>query len=314
MHRRVLCGSLRILVCTLVSSSRCAEWQGKGWAIIACSLAGWLAQTADDGGSLHSPQGFRHAFMEGGKMDQLNYMKSTSGDTAKNFPLEYQAAVDFQAQVLLCTITTVHECLAIGQKLRIPTFCVATIPFGVTSELPPIGVASTPFGLGFVNTMAHKMALKMMWSFAGADVNKFRATLGLPEQTEPVLDGCPMFGIYSERVVPRPQDYPAHSHVVGYWMHPDVTDYQPDPKLEAFLAAGPPPVYIGFGSMPVLTPRNAGLITEACKQLQCRAVVCGGWSEMGMYPFPENICYVQSVPHSWLFPRCSVIGMSAWVA
>ena len=61
---------------------------------------------------------------------------------------------------------------------------------------------------------------------------------------------------WSEALVPKPRDWGDNIDVVGFFFL-DVagtTRYAPAPDLEAFLAAGPPPVYIGFGSLVVDNP------------------------------------------------------------
>ena len=54
-------------------------------------------------------------------------------------------------------------------------------------------------------------------------------------------------------------------------------------KLEAFLEAGPPPVYIGFGSMtdsdPDATTRAA--LLGAVDRVGCRALISEGWAGLG---------------------------------
>lgn len=54
---------------------------------------------------------------------------------------------------------------------------------------------------------------------------------------------------WSGAVVPRPADWPAWAEVVGYFFLEEgaLSAYAPPPELAAFLAAGPPPVYVGFG-------------------------------------------------------------------
>ena len=62
---------------------------------------------------------------------------------------------------------------------------------------------------------------------------------------------------FSPSLVPRPADWPGHVNAVGFCRDPDAGDdssYVPPPELERFLAAGPKPVYIGFGSMAIKDP------------------------------------------------------------
>jgi UDP:flavonoid glycosyltransferase YjiC (YdhE family) len=110
----------------------------------------------------------------------------------------------------------------------------------------------------------------------------------------------------SPLVVPRPADWPAHATVCGYWPEPTPPGYRPPPDLAGFLAAGPPPVYLGFGSMP--SADVAGLrstVLAAASATGTRAVL-GGVLHAGPEPVEQlgdDVVSVAGLPHAWLFPR-----------
>ncbi|KAG8957043.1 hypothetical protein FRC00_004550 [Tulasnella sp. 408] len=52
-------------------------------------------------------------------------------------------------------------------------------------------------------------------------------------------------------LIPKPKDWMNHIDVVGFYFLEGAKSFKPDKDLEDFLAAGPPPVYIGFGSVVV---------------------------------------------------------------
>lgn len=65
--------------------------------------------------------------------------------------------------------------------------------------------------------------------------------------------------------------------------------YQPPADLDAFLRAGPPPLYIGFGSVPVKNPaKMTKIIFDAVKASGQRALVSAGWGGLGGTKVPEN--------------------------
>ena len=64
----------------------------------------------------------------------------------------------------------------------------------------------------------------------------------------PVLHG------FSPLLCPVPADWPPQAVAFGDWPLEAASDFQPEPALVEFLAAGPPPVYIGFGSMSGRSP------------------------------------------------------------
>jgi UDP:flavonoid glycosyltransferase YjiC (YdhE family) len=90
-------------------------------------------------------------------------------------------------------------------------------------------------------------------------------------------------------------------------LHPVDTSPLPE-KLQAFLAAGPPPVYIGFGSMTDPAPAaTTHAVLDAIDRVGCRAVISQGWAGLGDGPLPERVFVTGPVPHGSLFPRCGLI-------
>ncbi len=82
-----------------------------------------------------------------------------------------------------------------------------------------------------------------------------------------------------------------------------------DPALECFLGEGPPPVYIGFGSVSI---RDAEAFTrtilEAVSMAGCRAVLGTGWTGLGGNNLPGSIFTVGDTDHALLFPRCAAVA------
>lgn len=83
--------------------------------------------------------------------------------------------------------------------------------------------------------------------------------------------------------------------------------YEPEPALVDFLAAGPPPVYIGFGSIVLDDPaKMLSIILDAVKTADVRAIISKGWSDLDG-DASENIYYIGDCPHEWLFPRVAAV-------
>lgn len=86
--------------------------------------------------------------------------------------------------------------------------------------------------------------------------------------------------------------------------------FTPEPDLAAFLEAGPPPVYIGFGSIVVDDPdAMTKLIFDAVRKTGQRAIVSKGWGGLGAdtMGIPEGVFMLGNVPHDWLFKHVSVV-------
>ncbi|MFH0901511.1 MAG: glycosyltransferase [Pseudomonadota bacterium] len=103
----------------------------------------------------------------------------------------------------------------------------------------------------------------------------------------------------------------------GAWQLPPVEGAALPREVEDFLAAGPPPVYIGFGSMGDRRPAQSfRTVTEAVRLLGCRAIVSQGWARLAvdsrshpsMLQAPAGNCLVVgTMPHALLFPRVAAV-------
>ncbi|MFE7115613.1 glycosyltransferase [Streptomyces sp. NPDC057654] len=127
-------------------------------------------------------------------------------------------------------------------------------------------------------------------------------------------EGWPISHGVSPAVLPRPADWPPEVDMAGYWWpEPPSADvssltpaWQPPEELLSFLAAGPPPVFLGFGSMaPGLGERLGPLIVDAVRRAGTRAVVQAGWA--GLDVAGDQVLTVGDVPHDWLFPRMAAV-------
>lgn len=103
----------------------------------------------------------------------------------------------------------------------------------------------------------------------------------------------------SPAVLPRPADWHAGLVMAGYWWPPERDGWEPSAGLVDFLADGPAPVFIGFGSSAHLDP---GFILEATRRAGVRAVVQGAEGMLG-----DDALGVGNVPHEWLFPRMAAV-------
>src|SRR5690606_18978016 len=109
-------------------------------------------------------------------------------------------------------------------------------------------------------------------SLLGLRPKRFRR-FGYDDKGNPL----PTLHAYSEVLSPRPNDWPANAVVTGFWRLDDDTGWAPDAEFQRFLDAGPPPIYLGFGSMPFGAKRNTEIITKAVADWGGRAVIAKGW-------------------------------------
>ena len=152
---------------------------------------------------------------------------------------------------------------------------------------------------------AHVLAMYRLLAPAAQAVHE---RLGLPrgglrDHIGSVVDKPTVLGA-SPLVVPPAPDWPAHLTVTGYWVRPAPVDYQPPAGLADFLAAGPPPLYVGFGSMPLTDSVAMRELVKAA--LPGRRLLLGGALHAGPDPVEvvsDAVVSVGDVPHEWLYPR-----------
>ena len=139
-----------------------------------------------------------------------------------------------------------------------------------------------------------------------------RDILGLPRKPQqagrpvtPILSG------FSQHVLPRPVEWEEHIHVTGYW-YLDTPGFEAPSDLQAFLDAGMPPVYIGFGSMPSQNPDQVTeMIIQALALAGERGILFTGRGPLGRgmarQSSTQPVYFVDSIPHDWLLPRTAVV-------
>ena len=85
-----------------------------------------------------------------------------------------------------------------------------------------------------------------------------------------------------------------------------------DDEVGSWIAAGTPPIYFGFGSMPACSAVESAadtvaMISAACAQLGERALVCSGWSDFGRVPHFDHVKVVGAVNFAATFPACRAV-------
>lgn len=203
----------------------------------------------------------------------------------------------------------------IAEKLGMPSVAAALQPLTPTRAFPSVLMATgRPLG-GTLNLLTHLLGEQLLWQPYRRWVNRWRQeTLGLP----PVPLLGPAHGFSRKRhlvlygfspvVVPKPEDWGDRIHVTGYWFLNRPEGWQPPRDLADFLAAGPPPISIGFGSMAVRdAARTTEMALEALKRVGLRGVLLTGWGGLEERQRSDQVFFVREVPHDWLFPRVAAV-------
>jgi sterol 3beta-glucosyltransferase len=250
-----------------------------------------------------------------GAADGLRLVRRMTGAMRASLLDQWRAAQAFEPDLLVYHPKSLGG-LHIAERLQIPAVVSLPLPFFTPTRAFPIPfVARWPLG-GTANRLSYQFNRFTALAYGGM-INTFRRnTLGLVPLSRwsdylTFPDGRPVPALYgfSSIVVPVPPDYPPHAHITGYWFLPDDTVWQPPPDLQAFLAAGEPPLYIGFGSMGFgkHAAARGATILEAVHRVGARAVIATGWGGIDLTETPTNVLVVRDIPHDWLLPRTAAV-------
>jgi UDP:flavonoid glycosyltransferase YjiC (YdhE family) len=138
--------------------------------------------------------------------------------------------------------------------------------------------------------------------FANAGFDPPRDLLGLAERV-----AARPLALWSRHLREPVADDPPRLHTCGFAFPPEPEAL--DPRLEAFLAAGPPPVVVTLGT----TAREMGLplyeaAAEACARIGRRAVLLCGGPDNTPAKLPPGVLAIDEAPHGRLMPRaCAIV-------
>jgi sterol 3beta-glucosyltransferase len=227
---------------------------------------------------------------------------------------EWSAAQAFQPDLILYHPKCLGS-LHVAEKLRIPAVMSLPLPFYTpTREFPVPFLSNVQLG-GWVNRLTYRLIGLSTVMHAGT-INDFRtkslgmAPVGRLADLLVRSDGTPVTVLYpySPHVLPVPNDFPPHVHVTGYWFLDRPADWQPEPELLRFLRAGPPPVYIGFGSIGASKgEERARIVLDALQKSGQRGVLASGWGGLKASGLPPSVYMLESAPHDWLFPQVAAV-------
>jgi UDP:flavonoid glycosyltransferase YjiC (YdhE family) len=193
---------------------------------------------------------------------------------------------------------------AVGARHRFVAYCPSVLrsPEQTPFVVPRDGLPR------WQNRLAWWLTLLLFSRTLRPVVDRERARLGLPGVKDLyalMRSPAPVFAV-EELLAAPPADLRGELQLVGC-LHP----FEPEPlpeKLEDFLRAGEPPVYIGFGSMTDPDPAaGTRLVLEAVERAGVRAVLSAGWAGLGDAPLPANVTVVGSVSHAALFRRVAAV-------
>jgi vancomycin aglycone glucosyltransferase len=192
----------------------------------------------------------------------------------------------------------------LGMRHVYAAYCPIFLP---SPHHPPTPFPGRPFPPDVTdNRVLWDLNAQVANELFGEALNSRRASIGLPPvdnvydygfTDHPWLAADPTLGPWQE---------PADLDVVqtGAWILPD--ERALPAELVAFLNAGTPPVYVGFGSM--RAPTDIARVTiEAIRAQGRRAIVARGWADLALIDNRDDCFAVGEVNQQALFARVAAV-------
>ena len=228
--------------------------------------------------------------------------------TAAAFDKVAAAAEGCDALVATGVMPAVVGARSVAEKLGIPSVSVSYCPIFLPSlHHPPFPLPGYPFPPGVTDhRVLDELNVQSYNALYGPALNASRASVGLPP-----VDNVRAYAftdhpwLAADTTLAPWQETPDLDVVqTGAWIVPDE---RPLPAgLVAFLEAGAPPVYVGFGSM--RAPEGiARVAIEAIRAQGRRAVVGRGWADLALIDDRDDCFAVGEVNQHALFRRVAAV-------
>jgi sterol 3beta-glucosyltransferase len=213
------------------------------------------------------------------------------------------------ADAFVSGTATELESVIIAEAAGIPYASVYHAPIRSNSAFPHLLVSTDVFAPE-KNLDTYAEVERANWPLFEPYVNQVRSRVGLapsPRTIGATLErlGALEIQAYSGHVVPELADWNVRRPLTGF-LAPSAEQrrllHDPvDPELDAWLDDGEPPVYFGFGSMPVLDPEAAlTMIEKVADTLGVRALV-----NLKASTANDSVVRVAgNLDHDAVLPRC----------
>jgi vancomycin aglycone glucosyltransferase len=199
---------------------------------------------------------------------------------------------------------------SVAEQLGIGYVCASYSPTALPSahRPPPVltMLGQKPADVSADNRVLWSQDAERWNSRWAAPLNAHRAAAGLPpvdDVRSHIFTEAPWLAA-DPTLAPWPGDEALDVFQTGAWILPD---HRPLPSaLEAFLASGEPPVYLGFGS--IRAPEGVGrTMIETARALGRRAIVSRGWADLSLPDDGPDCLSIGEVNQQALFPRVAAV-------
>ncbi|MFD6161598.1 glycosyltransferase [Nocardia sp. NPDC060256] len=225
------------------------------------------------------------------------------------------------ADIIVSTMLTEDRAASVAEAMRVPMVSLHGFPCRKNAAYPfPGALPSDWQPPGVVNQATWLLAENLRRIVFMKYLNQLRKELGLPRSTASpaavlAREGVPEVQIYDPVLVPGlAEEWGERRPLVGFLplertAREALGELAADHgEVIAWIAEGAPPVYFGFGSMPIRdTQAVLAIVEEVCESLGIRGLVSAGWSDLAAADAETGarVKVVGPVAHDIVFPVCA---------
>jgi rhamnosyltransferase subunit B len=200
-------------------------------------------------------------------------------------------------------------------KLGVPTASIHLQPVMLRSNIRPgklSGMATQPWLPRWVIASQYWLADKLVVDrLLGPELNGFRRELGLAPVSRifdhwlhsPTL----AIGLFPEWFAPPQPDWIPQIRLTGFPLYAECDVASLGPQVEAFLAAGSPPIAFTPGSAMTFGHEFFAAAVAACEKLGRRGILLTRHPDQIPRSLPSSVRYFDFVPFTHLVPRCAAL-------
>jgi sterol 3beta-glucosyltransferase len=250
------------------------------------------------------------AVVKSGEKSFTRAVRAWLTDIAPQVTAAELAAVE-PDDLVVAGLMSIDDAVALEEARGCQAAAVLMAPILPTASGASTVFAIRPQGKSVLNRWAGRAALAAGAPMCTTTGCHLRDQLNLPRtralRFAQMIQTVPTLLATSPLVTPPPGDWPGNICQTGFWFD-DSPVWDPPADLSEFLAAGAPPVFVGFGSMSSADPNaDVRLMMAAARRAGRRAVIRLPHGAHDPEDPSREVYLLREAPYRWLFPRMAAV-------